>query len=66
MLGEYLVRKGLLTKTQLQLALRRQKELRSFGEDYRIGELLVQMGFISEAELRKALGRQPVEQPRAS
>lgn len=66
MLGEYLVRKGVLTKAQLQLALRRQYELRQLGEDWRIGELLVQMGFISEAELRKATGRQPVEESRVS
>ncbi|KPL84148.1 hypothetical protein SE15_02975 [Thermanaerothrix daxensis] len=51
-LGDYLIRKGWITATQLKLALEEQKR-RPRGT--LLGSVLVQMGFISQATLDRAL-----------
>lgn len=51
-LGDYLIKEGLVTQTQLLRALEEQK---SFGG--RLGRHLVELGFISDAVLQDALTR---------
>ena len=45
LIGDVLVEKGLLTKSQLRLGLERQKELKSQGALVPFGQLMVDMGF---------------------
>ena len=52
-IGDLLIREGVITKEQLQQALREQKE-----NGTRIGYNLVKLGFIQETELTKMLARQ--------
>lgn len=51
-LGEALVEAGLLTRSQLQLALQRQAAM---GQHVPLGELVLQLGLLSPAQLRMTL-----------
>ncbi len=51
LLGEYLVKKGLITEEQLVNALRVQKQ-----EGIRLGSALIKLGYLNEGQLIKALG----------
>ena len=52
-IGDLLVREGLITREQLQQALREQK-----STGMRLGYVLVQLGFVQELEITKMLARQ--------
>ncbi|MCX5696949.1 MAG: CHASE2 domain-containing protein [Candidatus Omnitrophica bacterium] len=52
-LGEILIEKGLLTKTELEAALKIQK-----NEGGLIGQILLKNGFVSEGDLANALSQQ--------
>jgi len=53
LLGEMLIRKGLLNRTQLQAALFQQQ-----GSSQKLGEVLISMGLLSEKQLKRTLARQ--------
>jgi signal transduction histidine kinase len=50
-IGEYLIEQGLLTPEQLELALKRQRELRDQGQHRLTGEILVEMALIDREVL---------------
>lgn len=52
-LGELLVEKGLVSKDQIEIALREQRENK--GEHMMLGAILVQLGFITESSLGDVL-----------
>lgn len=54
-LGEYLVRRGIVTQDQLEQAERRQGELQRQGRRISFGDLLYEMGFVSRRQLDQAL-----------
>ena len=54
-LGDLLVEEGLITKEQLELALKLQKES---GYTKKLGQILVEEGFVEQKELLKALSKQ--------
>jgi beta-lactamase regulating signal transducer with metallopeptidase domain len=57
-LGERLLNDGLITKTQLDDALAKQKELRDTGVDKSktlIGIVLVNLGYVKESDLMQYL-----------
>ncbi len=54
-LGDLLVEEGLLTREQLELALKIQKES---GFSKKLGQILIQEGFITQKELLRALSKQ--------
>ena len=58
LIGDVLVEKGLLTKSQLRLGLERQKELKSQGALVPFGQLMVDMGFINRSSLDTAVTEQ--------
>lgn len=54
-LGDLLVEEGILTREQLELALKIQKES---GFSKKLGQILIQEGFITQKELLRALSKQ--------
>jgi len=50
-IGEYLIEEGLLTPEQLELALKRQRDLRDQGQRRLTGEILVEMALIDREVL---------------
>jgi type IV pilus assembly protein PilB len=50
-LGENLMKKGLITKEQLEAALAQQKK----DQEKRLGAILVVMGFVSDAQVEESL-----------
>lgn len=52
MIGQHLIKNGLISSDQLQIALVEQKK-----SGKKLGELLVQFGFVSEHRLRRVLGK---------
>ena len=61
-LGDYLVRNGHLTETQLQAALERQKARVSEGQPARLlGQTLEEMGFITRDRLDQVIAQQILE-----
>ncbi|MBU0744641.1 MAG: Flp pilus assembly complex ATPase component TadA, partial [Gammaproteobacteria bacterium] len=54
-IGEILLKEGLITQKQLEMALEAQKQP---GNDLPLGELLVEMGFLTEETLVEFLGKQ--------
>ena len=50
-LGENLIKKGLITKDQLEKALEEQKKL----PNVRIGELLVRLGLVTKEQVESSL-----------
>jgi predicted component of type VI protein secretion system len=57
-LGDYLLRQGLITRTQLDHALRRQEDMTSQGRRVQLGDVLVQLGYIRQSALDAALREQ--------
>lgn len=51
----FLLRKGLITRTQLREGLARQAELKAQGESPLLGEVLVELGFLRRDQLNGAL-----------
>ena len=60
-IGEYLLDQGLLTPSQLEHALQRQKELASAGQRRLLGQTLVEMGVVDIETLDRAINRQILE-----
>lgn len=54
-LGDALVQSGLVTRGQLESALRSQHEERLLGVHRQLGQLLVEQGLISDAQLRHVI-----------
>lgn len=60
-IGEIMIEMGYLTRSQLERAILKQKEIHIFGYKHKLlGEILVELGFITEEQLRKALVEQRV------
>ncbi len=57
-IGEVLVEKGLVTRSQLKKGLEHQEELKSQGRIIPFGQLLVEMGFVNRASLDEAVTEQ--------
>lgn len=57
-LGDYLVRRGVLTQNQVTQAVQRQNDLQRQGRRVQIGELMYQMGFVTRSQLDHALQEQ--------
>lgn len=57
-IGDYLVDKGMLQPADLENALKKQKDLRSKGQNALIGQVLVDLGFIDRASLDQAITEQ--------
>lgn len=60
-IGDYLVRQALLTRTQLDHALRHQEDLTSQGRRAQIGSVLVQLGYIRQPVLDAVLREQQID-----
>lgn len=61
-LGEWCLRRGLLSPAQLEACLQVQREgLRDGGRAPRLGEILVERGFLTPAQVVEALGQQDQE-----
>lgn len=50
-LGEYLLRQGIITQQQLEMALRRHKDLANRGNQKLVGQVMVELGYISQVQL---------------
>ena len=57
-IGDLLVEKGYITKEELDIALKKQKDYRAEGRHKKIGEILVDLGFVDEKVLLKVLSEQ--------
>jgi signal transduction histidine kinase len=60
-LGDYLVEKGVLSRSDLLSALKRQEELREQGKPILLGELLIQLGLIDRPTLDGAVTEQIIQ-----
>jgi tetratricopeptide (TPR) repeat protein len=60
-LGEYLLKEGLITQQQLDMALRRHKELAQRGSPKQVGQVMVELGYLTQAQLEKWLQMQSGE-----
>jgi signal transduction histidine kinase len=60
-IGEFLIREQLISDTQLQAALTRQKELSSKGRHVLLGQTLLEMELIDRETLDRAVTQQIVE-----
>jgi hypothetical protein len=54
-LGDYLIRRGLVSRSQVDQAIQRQDELRRRGRNMQLGDVLYEMGFVSKLDLTRAL-----------
>ena len=54
-LGEYLVRRGLVTRAQLHQGLAQQNELKRKGKSLLLGDVLVRCGYLAREQLNHAL-----------
>lgn len=59
--GEYLVEAGVLTPTQVETVLARQKDMAARGESKRFGEVVLAMGLATAEQLQAAIDRQQLE-----
>lgn len=60
-IGEYLVEDGVLTPTQVETVLARQKDMAARGERKRFGEVLLDMDLVTGDQLQAAIDRQQIE-----
>ncbi|HIQ50736.1 MAG TPA: type II/IV secretion system protein [Nautiliaceae bacterium] len=58
LLGELLIKKGVITKEELLQALNKQKEYKKKGIDKKLGEVLIELGFATEKEILETLSKQ--------
>ena len=54
-LGEYLVRRGVVSRSQIDQAIQRQEELRNKGRSLQLGDVLYELGLVSRLDLNRAL-----------
>lgn len=57
-LGEYFIRRGILTPEQVACVVRRQWDLQSSGVTLPFGQIAYDLGFINRAQLEQALTEQ--------
>ena len=50
-LGEYLLKQGVITQQQLEMALRRHQDLAKRGSRKRVGEVMIELGYINQKQL---------------
>lgn len=56
LLGEILIKLGVLTDEQLQIALKEQQSLNSQGKEHKpVGQILLEHGFITPNDLIEAI-----------
>jgi two-component system, sensor histidine kinase ChiS len=60
-IGEYLIEQGLLTSSQLEAALARQREMSDRGQRRLLGQTLVEMKLVDHETLDRAVTRQIIE-----
>jgi signal transduction histidine kinase len=60
-IGEYLLDQGILSSTDLEKALKRQKEYSEKGQHLLLGQTLVQMGLVDRETLDHAITQQIIE-----
>jgi len=60
-LGEYLIRQGLLTSDQLEMALVHQRELAKAGERRLLGQTLVELELVDRETIDRAITSQIIE-----
>lgn len=60
-IGEYLIEQGLLTSSQLEAALARQREMSERGQRRLLGQTLVEMKIVDHETLDRAVTRQIIE-----
>src|SRR5208283_2043264 len=58
LLGELLVRNGIISEQDLQSALERQNELRGLGRHKLLGEIIVECGYVTAADIEKVIAVQ--------
>jgi hypothetical protein len=57
-LGEYLIRRGTLTRAQIQHAVQRQDELQQQGRRMQFGDVLYELGYANRNQLEQAAQEQ--------
>jgi len=57
-LGEYLIRRGTLTRAQIQHAVQRQGELQQQGRRLQLGDVLCELGYANRSQLEQAAQEQ--------
>ncbi len=57
-LGDYFVRRGIMSGDQVRRALQRQSELKRMGRPDHFGQIAYDLGFISRPQLERALAEQ--------
>ena len=57
-LGEYLLRQGVISEQQLDMVLRRHRDLASRGTHKLVGQVMVELGYISQNQLETWLQQQ--------
>lgn len=57
-IGEYLMKRGLVSRIQLDYAIQRQEELRRRGRSMQLGDVLYELGYISRLDLNRVLQEQ--------
>jgi len=58
LLGDLLIKNGIITQEELLKALNKQKEYNKKGINKRLGEILIELGFATEKEILKILSKQ--------
>lgn len=57
-LGEYLIRRGSVTRAQIQHAVQRQGELQQQGKRIQFGDVLYELGYANRSQLEQAAQEQ--------
>ncbi|MDW8146567.1 MAG: hypothetical protein RMJ48_09770 [Roseiflexaceae bacterium] len=57
-LGDYFVRRGILTPDQVARIVKRQRDVQASGVTLPFGQIAYEMGFISRSQLEQALNEQ--------
>ncbi len=60
-LGEYLLKQGLITEQQLEMALRRHQDLNARGHRKMVGQVMIELGYITQSQLERWLQLQSGE-----
>jgi type II secretory ATPase GspE/PulE/Tfp pilus assembly ATPase PilB-like protein len=63
LVGELLVRNGIISEQNLQSALERQNELQGLGRHKLLGEIIVECGYVTAADIEKVIAAQKNGKP---
>ncbi len=58
LLGQYLLRQGMITPQQLEMAVRRHEDLEQRGLPKQIGQVMIELGYLTQAQLDAWLQQQ--------